>query len=143
MRERLATATADQRLRLLESTVRDAVGQVLKLNPSRIDARKTLGSLGLSSLLAMELRNRLEAALRRPLSATLAWNHPTVEALAAHLAQDAAGAPSSVEAPAATAVAVDLAAVADLSDEEAMLALRTRRGVRRGAIVRIACRCLH
>jgi phthiocerol/phenolphthiocerol synthesis type-I polyketide synthase B len=127
--ERLTTASADQRLRLLESIVRDAVGQVLKLNPSRIDARKTLGSMGLSSLLAMELRNRLEAALQRPLSATLAWNHPTVEALAAHLAQDAAGAPSSAEtsAPAAAAVAVDLAAVADLSDEEAALALRTRR----------------
>ena len=34
--------------------------------------------------MAMELRNRLEAALGRPLSATLAWNYPTVDALVAH-----------------------------------------------------------
>ncbi len=45
-------------------------------SPSRIDARKTLGSMGLSSLMAMELRNRLEPHWQRPLSATLAWNHP-------------------------------------------------------------------
>jgi myxalamid-type polyketide synthase MxaE and MxaD len=90
--------------------------------------------MGLSSLLAMELRNRLEAALQRPLSATLAWNHPTVEALAAHLAQDGDAPPSTAEAPApaAAAVAVDLAAMASLSDEEAAVALRTRRtGARR------------
>jgi myxalamid-type polyketide synthase MxaE and MxaD len=111
---------------LLEATVRDAVAQVLKLSPARIDARKTFGSMGLSSLLAMELRNRLEAALQRPLSATLAWNHPTVAALAAHLAQDTA-APAAVEAPAAVAVPVDLAAMAHLSDEEAAVALRLRR----------------
>ena len=101
---------------------------MLKLSPSRIDARKTLGSMGLSSLLAMELRNRLEAALQRPLSATLAWNHPTVAALAAHLAQDTATPAAVVSpAPAAVAVPVDLAAVAHLSDEEAATALRTRR----------------
>ena len=126
VRERLAAATADERLRLLEDTVRDAVAQVLKLSPARIDARKTFGSMGLSSLLAMELRNRLEVALQRPLSATLAWNHPTVAALAAHLAQDTA-APAAVEAPAAVAVPVDLAAMAHLSDEEAAVALRLRR----------------
>ena len=57
-----------------------------KITPSRLDPRKALGAMGLSSLMAMELRNRLEAALGRPLSATLAWNYPTIEALVAHLA---------------------------------------------------------
>jgi myxalamid-type polyketide synthase MxaE and MxaD len=136
--ERLAAATPAERRRLLETLVRDAVGRVLKLAPARIDTRKTLGSLGLSSLLAMELRNRLEAALQRPLSATLAWNHPTVEALVAYLAQNGdaplavaptPGAPAA--APAAT-VASSVAAVAVLSDEEAAVALRARpRGGRR------------
>jgi acyl carrier protein len=111
---------------LLEALVREAVGQVLKLAPSRIDPRKTLGSMGLSSLLAMELRNRLEAALDRPLSATLAFNHPTVDALVAHLAQDGAAAPSAAETEPATVI--DVAAVAQLSDEEAVSALRVRRG---------------
>ena len=40
--------------------------------------------MGLSSLMAMELRNRLERPLARPLSATLAWNYPTVDALVGH-----------------------------------------------------------
>ena len=37
--------------------------------------------MGLNSLMAIELRNRLETALGRPLSATLAWNYPTIEAI--------------------------------------------------------------
>ena len=45
--------------------------------------------MGLTSLMAIELRNRLEAALGRPLSATLAWNHPTIEALIDFLGADA------------------------------------------------------
>ena len=44
--------------------------------------------MGLTSLLAMEFRNRLERALGRALPATLAWNYPTVRALADHLADD-------------------------------------------------------
>jgi acyl carrier protein len=119
-RARLAAATPAARRGLLEALVREAVGLVLKLAPSRIDARKTLGSMGLSSLLAMELRNRLEAALDRPLSATLAWNHPTVDALVSYFAQD------NDATPAPTAV-VDVTAVAQLSDAEAASALRVRR----------------
>jgi phthiocerol/phenolphthiocerol synthesis type-I polyketide synthase B len=125
-RARLDAAAPTARRGLLEALVREAVGQVLKLAPSRIDPRKTLGSMGLSSLLAMELRNRLEAALDRPLSATLAFNHPTVDALVAHLAQDGAAAPSAAETEPATVI--DVAAVAQLSDEEAVSALRVRRG---------------
>ena len=83
---RLAAAGLAERRQLLDGVVRDAVGAVLKITPSRLDPRKALGTMGLNSLMAMELRNRLEVALGRPLSATLAWNYPTVEALVAHLA---------------------------------------------------------
>jgi myxalamid-type polyketide synthase MxaE and MxaD len=47
------------------------IAKVLKIAPTRIDPRKDLGTLGLSSLLGMELRARLEAALGRSLSSTL------------------------------------------------------------------------
>ena len=83
---RLAAAGLAERRQLLDGVVRDAVGTVLKITPSRLDPRKALGTMGLNSLMAMELRNRLEMALGRPLSATLAWNYPTVEAIVAHLA---------------------------------------------------------
>jgi len=127
----LAAAGPDERRRLLEGVVRDAVSRVLKIPAAKLDNRKALGQMGLNSLMAMELRNRLEEALQRPLSATLAWNHPTVEALVAHLG-GAAPVPRAAEpapaAPAAPAAeAVDLQAVAALSDDDALAALRSRR----------------
>lgn len=126
----------------IEALVKAAVGQVLKVAPARLDPRKALGAMGLNSLMAMELRNRLEAALGRPLSATLAWNYPTVEAMTDFLAAD--GAPAAPNAPApeapgqptavpaADAPLQPLAGLADLSDDEAAQALRAgrRRGTR-------------
>jgi myxalamid-type polyketide synthase MxaE and MxaD len=127
--EQLATATPAERRRLLEPMVKDAVGAVLRIAPARLDPRKALGSMGLNSLMAMELRNRLEAATGRSLSATLAWNYPTVEALAAHLAGgDAATAPAPAAPTPTPPQAVPV--VAALSDEDALLALRGNR--RRG-----------
>lgn len=127
--EQLASAPPAERRRLLEGMVKDAVGAVLRIAPARLDPRKALGSMGLNSLMAMELRNRLEAATGRSLSATLAWNYPTVEALAAHLAGgDAAAAPAPAVPTAAPPQAVPV--VAALSDEDALLALRGNR--RRG-----------
>ena len=126
---------------------------MLSLAPARVDPRRVFGSMGLGSLGAMELRNRLEALLRRPLSATLAWNYPTVDALSAYLAGDAKGgqstgplsgamvaaagagasgaAASGKAAPNVAAAVSDLSEsltqVAVLSDEEALLALRGSR----------------
>ncbi len=123
---RLASATPAERRRVLEGVVRECIGRVLRIAPARLDPRKTFGSQGLTSLLAMELRNRLEAALARPLPATLAWNHPTVDALVAHLADD--GVPAATPVPRANAETVAMSAdVAALSDEDALLALRGRR----------------
>jgi hypothetical protein len=39
----------------------------------------------MDSLMALELRNRMERNLRLKLSATLVWNYPTITAIAAHL----------------------------------------------------------
>ena len=72
------SAGAVERRRLLETTVRDTLAGVLRLAPEPLDARRPFGSLGLDSLMALELRNRLEIALERSLSATLAWNYPTI-----------------------------------------------------------------
>ncbi len=131
--EALAEAAPAQRRQALEAVVKEAVGKVLKVAPARLDPRKALGAMGLNSLMAMELRNRLEAALGRSLSATLAWNYPTVEALSAHLAGDEPAAPTAAPAePSAAVVQAPVLQVAGLSDDEAALALRgnRRRGVR-------------
>ncbi len=126
----LAAAGPDERRRLLESVVREAVSRVLKIPAERLDTRQALGQMGLNSLIAMELRNRLEESLQRPLSATLAWNHPTIEALVAHLAGAVAPAPPPASEPFREDVRVghiDVAAVASLSDDDALAALRARR----------------
>jgi acyl transferase domain-containing protein len=130
LRARLAGAGQAERRPLLEAAVREAAAKVLKIAPARLDPRKALGSLGLTSIMAMELRNRLEAALGRSLSATLAWNYPTVVAMTEHLLSDAPR-PASAARPEASLEASipvgDLGAIAGLSDEEAALALRGSR----------------
>jgi myxalamid-type polyketide synthase MxaE and MxaD len=125
--ERLARATPRERRAWVEPIVRDAVAQVLKLSAVRIDVRKPFGAMGLSSLLAMELRNRLEAALARPLSATLAFNYPTVDALVGFLCgeQPAAAAPARTQAPEVVLAAHE--DITNLSDDEATQLLRRRR----------------
>jgi myxalamid-type polyketide synthase MxaE and MxaD len=125
--ERLAHATPHERRAWMEPIVRDAVAQVLKLSAARIDMRKPFGSMGLNSLLAMELRNRLEAALGRPLSATLAFNYPTIDALVGFLCgeQPAAAAPARPSSAAAVVAAHE--EIANLSDDEAALLLRRQR----------------
>jgi acyl carrier protein len=65
--------------------LRQQVAAVLRLNVERVPDGKPLRSLGLDSLMALELRNRLERALHLKLSATLVWNYPTISALAGHL----------------------------------------------------------
>jgi acyl transferase domain-containing protein len=127
--EQLATATPAQRRHLLQDLVKGAVTRVLKISSERIDSRKALGDLGLNSLMAVELRNRLEAALCRPLSATLAWNYPTIEAIVDFLAasEPAAQATESTETSVAPPqdgeLAALLAEMTALTDEAAMLAL--------------------
>ena len=124
--EQLAAATPARRRALLQGRVEDAVSRVLKISVGRLDARKALGNMGLNSLMAIELRNRLEVALGRSLSATLAWNHPTIEAIVDFLAADEVGG-RAAEAPAPPPqdgeLAASLAEIASLTDEAAMLAL--------------------
>jgi acyl carrier protein len=66
--------------------LRQQVAAVLRLDVERVPQDKPLRALGLDSLMALELRNRLERNLRLKLSATLVWNYPTITAMAAFLA---------------------------------------------------------
>jgi acyl carrier protein len=61
---------------------------VLRVDPSQIQREASLMSVGLDSLMGLELRGRLEAALQIRLSSTLTWEHPSVAALATHLCRD-------------------------------------------------------
>jgi acyl transferase domain-containing protein len=86
-----------RRRALLETEVRGVVAQVLKLTAARVDLDRPLRSLGIDSIMSVELRNRLEAKLGVTLSATLIWNYPTVNEMVPFLAQRMG---ISLEAPA-------------------------------------------
>jgi NAD(P)-dependent dehydrogenase (short-subunit alcohol dehydrogenase family)/acyl carrier protein len=83
--EAFTLATAAERNALLERFVREQLAAILRLDPKRIELRAPLRTLGIDSLMSLELRNRLESALGLELSATLVWSHPHVTALADHL----------------------------------------------------------
>jgi NADPH:quinone reductase-like Zn-dependent oxidoreductase/acyl carrier protein len=70
----------------LVTRIREEVARVIgSAAPDRIGLRQRLFDLGVDSLMAVELKNRLETLSGRPLRATLVFDHPTVEALADHL----------------------------------------------------------
>jgi myxalamid-type polyketide synthase MxaE and MxaD len=101
--------------------VREQTVRVLQLPPNRaLDPDRGLKELGLDSLMAVELRNRLQASTGRALPTTLAFDHPTVTALARYLAQEVLEL-EPVEPDAARAVGTEgaAAAVSRLSEAEA------------------------
>jgi acyl transferase domain-containing protein/NADPH:quinone reductase-like Zn-dependent oxidoreductase/acyl carrier protein len=81
----LELLTQDQLRVAMIAWLRRQVAVVLRLDAERVPDDKPLRSLGLDSLMALELRNRLERALQLKLSATLVWNYSTISALARHL----------------------------------------------------------
>jgi SAM-dependent methyltransferase len=135
-RQRIAASMDADRDELLVAYVRDHVTAVLGDSSGPPNRRHRLMDLGLDSLMAVELRNRLATglALTRPLSATLMFDYPTIDAIAGHLAQEIQGpAPSAASAradvPAAQAApAVSAADLADLTDEEVEELLNQRLG---------------
>ncbi|MER5546788.1 SDR family NAD(P)-dependent oxidoreductase [Streptomyces sp. NPDC002589] len=87
--EQLARLSAADALKLLVETVCGHVADVLGHGSgSAVDPQRSLGDLGVDSLAALELRNRLSAGTGLRLSTTLTFDYPTSEALARHLFEE-------------------------------------------------------
>ncbi|PSF39268.1 beta-ketoacyl synthase [Aphanothece hegewaldii CCALA 016] len=69
------------------------IAQRLDVSPSEIDIREPLASYGLDSVQAVRLSAELEDWLGRKLSPTLAYDYPSIEALANYLGVVETGAP--------------------------------------------------
>ncbi|MEU9477997.1 SDR family NAD(P)-dependent oxidoreductase [Streptomyces sp. NPDC048191] len=90
--QRLARLGGADALRLLVQTVCGHVADVLGHGSgSAVDPERSLGDLGVDSLAALELRNRLGADTGLRLSTTLTFDYPTSDALARHLFAELGG----------------------------------------------------
>ncbi|WP_179230487.1 type I polyketide synthase [Streptomyces sp. CS227] len=74
-----------QRHQTLQPEVVRHIAAVLRLAPDRLDADTSLVALGLDSLMAIALRNRLQRELAVEFPTTVMWTHPTASALTHYL----------------------------------------------------------
>ncbi|MFG2547737.1 SDR family NAD(P)-dependent oxidoreductase [Streptomyces sp. NPDC048594] len=88
--ERLAGLAAGERRTVVLDLVRDEVAAVRHDDPDSIDVDKGFTELGLDSLAAIELRNRLQSATGLRLPATLMFDYPNPVVLAEFLLTEAA-----------------------------------------------------
>jgi short-subunit dehydrogenase/acyl carrier protein len=92
-------APAQTRRRVVESLIGREVRSVLHLEDGKpIDRDRGFFELGMDSLMALELKNRLEHTFALPLTTTIAFDAPSVAALA-QLIVDRLTAPSLEPAP--------------------------------------------
>jgi hypothetical protein len=126
----LAEATANRRQVLMHNFVEAETRQVLGLDDSYpLDERVALSDMGLDSLMAVELKNRLSRhlTLTRPLPATLVFDYPNTAAITDFLLENLALAAEAESAAVEIAAAVEgngrspldeIDALAALSDDE-------------------------
>lgn len=118
----LREAPGNQRRRMLLNHIREQAGLVMGLPTSVLsDTRQPLNTMGLDSLMAVELRNALGRSTGQTLPATLIFDYPTLDALTDHLLNDVLKL-GEIAAPTPEPVASQSNGtheVASLSDDEA------------------------
>ena len=119
---RLAAMPAEERAAtVLDVVLRHTAGVLGYPDTSQIDADKGFTDLGLDSLAAVELRNRIGAETGLRLPATLIFDYPTAQPLADYLLAELA--PAEPEAPTGPDSSTDTSIqeeIAGMSVEELM-----------------------
>jgi NADP-dependent 3-hydroxy acid dehydrogenase YdfG/acyl carrier protein len=130
IRDRLIALPLAERAAMLESRLKAIVAAVLKSKASRIDSTRRFGSLGVDSLMAVEIARRVTDTLGTRLPVTAIFNFPTLELLAKEMARrlepESQAAP--LERPDAmesrkTSAKPPMSAIAQMSEEEALQSL--------------------
>ncbi len=130
-REQLLSIEPAERPSILQARVLEHLSRVLRIAVARIEPHAPLGTYGLDSIMAVELRNRLESDLGLKLSATLVWNYPTVADMTAFLLSKLQGQlPVEKSLPLVAPIEKQSSHLIDLdevSDEEALKALQQHK----------------
>jgi acyl transferase domain-containing protein/acyl carrier protein len=87
VRKEILAAEPEERRSLVEGFLVEQIARVLKCSPSRVDTHEPLGRLGIDSLMAVELKNRVEANLETPLPVTALLQGPSLSQLATQLVE--------------------------------------------------------
>jgi acyl carrier protein len=105
--DRIEALPAGKRFDFLLNHIRELVNEVLGFDSSHsIDSRRGFFELGMDSLLALELKNRIQTGLGYSymLNSTVVFDYPTIESLARFLAEEAFGLRSAPEGEASKTV---------------------------------------
>ncbi|OBI76547.1 type I polyketide synthase [Mycobacterium sp. E740] len=86
--ERLTHAPVQQRRKLLTDYLRDAVADVTRVDAAQIREDAGFFDLGMDSLMAVELRRRLEQGVGHEIPVTLVMDHPRLSDVADYLLGD-------------------------------------------------------
>ncbi|ORV98563.1 type I polyketide synthase [Mycobacterium kyorinense] len=103
--ERLTHAPVQQRRKLMTDYLRDAVADVTRVDAAEIRENAGFFDLGMDSLMAVELRRRIEQGVGKEIPATLAMDYPRLSDVVDYLLGDvlALGEKASAPQPASTA----------------------------------------
>ncbi|MBS1799661.1 MAG: SDR family NAD(P)-dependent oxidoreductase, partial [Acidobacteria bacterium] len=123
----ILNVTEKDRREFLCGYLRERTVAILSLaQNTRIDEDEALYDLGLDSLMAVELRNTLAAALERQLSPTLVLDYPTLRTLTDYLLSEVAGEMKPIESE--VEIPEDIRTISDDEAEKLLLAELGRRG---------------
>ena len=89
--ERLTNAPVQQRKKLLTDYLRTAVAEITRVDAAEIREDAGFFDLGMDSLMAVELRRRIEQGVGREIPATLAMDHPRLSDVADYLLGEVLG----------------------------------------------------
>lgn len=87
--QQLQTTPTDERHAFLVAHLQAEVGKVLGLKPSQLPAlQQGFFDIGMDSLMAIELKNRLEGSLGASFPSTVIFEYPTIKDLAHYIAKE-------------------------------------------------------
>jgi myxalamid-type polyketide synthase MxaB len=86
LRADLAAMTVEQRKEKLDRYFAEQLGAIMGMEADSIDVTQPLGTMGLDSLMAIELKNKIEKKLKIVMPMSVFMQEPSVGSLASHVA---------------------------------------------------------
>ena len=83
--KKLDQVTSKDQLKILTDFLKQQVAEIMECDPSDIDLKAGFFDMGMDSLMAVDLKNRLETQFNDPLPTTLTFDYPNLERLAQYL----------------------------------------------------------